>query len=609
MTDQAGQLNIPRELEWRYSNFRLVGRGGVGISVSAMDTVLDRRIAIKVLPSNFDNSLDAVRFQQEARALSKLNHPNVVKILDFGYSENRPYLVMDFIVGTDLAHLLEKQGVLRPALAFEIVVQVALALEHAHNHNVIHRDLKPSNIMLDELNNVKVLDFGLARILNTSGTDFRLTNQDVANLLYMSPEQLRGEDVDERSDIYGLGLLIVKLLTGQVPFESNSAMELLRRRMEETPPALPQMAEGDGLARALDKIARKALAIEPQNRFANMKELIRRLEEHCNRADAPGRSVNLNNSLEFSQPDLRDNRASSNEPSIKGVTGFSVPLAVLVILGGMSFVVAVWSVCNGVQPDPAKRISQTKRVKPAMNVPDGFQVEFENNQPFFKAGKDVEDEDLKRLEGTGITYLSFQGNKLITDKGMIEITKLPLEGLVLREARVGDGGVDKINSFANLRWLDLQGTNITNEGILQLRPSDKLTSLELRYLNVNNRALEHIANSFPNLLHLGLSDTQVTASGLPTLRSLKYLRSLYVGALNLTDDDIDKIVDLNVDSIDLASNPITDLGIARLKRARSLRWVGLEFCRKLSPAAIKDLESSYRNLEVRHPLPANAQDG
>ncbi|MBX9670942.1 MAG: protein kinase [Candidatus Obscuribacterales bacterium] len=608
MTDKAGQLNMPRELKWRYSDFLLIGRGGVGVIVSAMDTLLNKRIAIKLLPSNFDNALDEVRFQQEAKTISKLNHPNVVQILDFGVSENRPYLVMEYIVGSDLEQLLAKQGALRPAQALQIAIHVSLALKYAHTQNIIHRDLKPQNIMLDENNNVKVLDFSLARILNTAETDWRKTRPgDPKSLFYMSPEQLRGEAVDERSDIYGLGLLIVKMLTGTVPFASDDVVELLRQRQEATPPALPR-SDGQAVARALEKIAKKALEFKPESRFSNMAEVCRRLEDLSNSTDSTSRINDVKNSMEFSQPNIKTKRGEQSEARGE-VPGFLLALVVLIIIGGTVFAFAKLFWLDG-DSDSSKRLSRTQRLKPAgERIPDGFKVEFEQNQQFFKANKDVEDEDLKRLRGSGITYLSFQGNKLITDQGMLEIAGLPLEGLVLREARVGDGGIEKINSFANLRWLDLQGTNITNEGLLQLRPSKNLTSLELRYLRVNDYCLEYIAKSFPHLLHLGLSDTKVTASGLSALRSLKYLRSVYVGALNLTDDDIDKIVDLNVDTIDLSSNPITDRGLAKLKRAKSLRWVGLEFCQQLSPSAIKDLESSFRNIEVRHPSPPDAQDG
>src|SRR5579883_3193602 len=228
---QAGQTEhlIPPELKERYRGFRLIGAGGMGRVFAAMDKLLDKQVAIKVLPTN-DNMKSIMRFQQEAKAASKLNHPGIVQVMDFGYTTNgSPYMVMEYVTGTDLDTIAGRSEKLPPLMVIDLAIAVAAALEHAHSRGVVHRDLKPANLILAEDGAVRILDFGLAR-LSQSETDWRLTapGQCVGSPLYMSPEQIRGEEADASSDVYSLALVIYKLINGWIPGEGDSLMQLVQ---------------------------------------------------------------------------------------------------------------------------------------------------------------------------------------------------------------------------------------------------------------------------------------------------------------------------------------------------------------------------------------------
>src|SRR5262245_7660184 len=187
-----------------------IGKGGMGTVYLARDEVLGRRVVIRVL-HGLPDAAAKVRFLEEARAPSTLNHPNVVQIYDWGEENGRPYIVMEWVQGEDLQHALA-DGQLRDLhRKLLVAVQIAKALEHIHAHGIIHRDIKPQNVFIDRHGQVKLIDFGISR-----REDFSQTQKGFAlgTPYYMAPEQLRGERVDSRTDIYSFGILLFELLTG-----------------------------------------------------------------------------------------------------------------------------------------------------------------------------------------------------------------------------------------------------------------------------------------------------------------------------------------------------------------------------------------------------------
>jgi serine/threonine-protein kinase len=239
----------------------------MGVVYLAEDTVLNRVVAYKVLPPSVrDNPKVLENFLQEARVAAAINHPNIVTIYDTGSEGVEPHIVMEFIDGVSLKELLEKNSSMPINDLIAIAKQVCQGLEYAHTKNVIHRDIKPANIMLSKESRVKIMDFGLAKILSESkmeGTEVKGTP------LYMSPEQIQGKRVDHRTDLYSLGCTLYRMAAGRPPFiEGDVYYHHLH-----TPPVPPRSLNPQ-VPEALNQIILKCLAKDPEQRYQRAKDIL-----------------------------------------------------------------------------------------------------------------------------------------------------------------------------------------------------------------------------------------------------------------------------------------------------------------------------------------------
>ncbi len=281
----------------RYEIIAPLGEGGMGTVYRVRHVTLDRLFAMKVLRSELAKDAGlAARFMQEAKATAAIRHPSIVAINDFGELEDgAPYFVMELLAGETLSTYLKARGLLAPRVAASIARQIADGLAAAHGAGVIHRDLKPENVFLvggatgkSAAADLRIVDFGAAKIVGAS----QLTRPGVVfgTPHYMSPEQASGEPVDQRSDIYSLGVLIYEMTTGTVPFEAATHMGVLKKHMFETPARPSQRKTGVQLD-ALEEIVLRALEKDPQARFASMTELSNALRAFlANRAPSPSPS-------------------------------------------------------------------------------------------------------------------------------------------------------------------------------------------------------------------------------------------------------------------------------------------------------------------------------
>lgn len=266
-TDLIGQV-----LDDRYHVIEALGEGAMGSVYRGERLKLGRVVAIKVLNENIPNDASRRRFEREAMAMAKLEHPNCGAVLDVGVHDDRPYVVMEFVSGQDLKQVLEG-GALPVARAVDITRQVLSGLSHAHEHGIIHRDIKPANMMLSQKAGVgdlvKILDFGLAR--STQDTTNLTGAMVVGTPNYMAPEQIRGGQIDHRVDLYSCGVMLFELLTGTKPFHANDPMAMCMQHLSAAPPSLAEKAAGRSFG-ALEAVVARALAKDPAERFASADE-------------------------------------------------------------------------------------------------------------------------------------------------------------------------------------------------------------------------------------------------------------------------------------------------------------------------------------------------
>ncbi|MGH9837502.1 MAG: protein kinase domain-containing protein [Blastocatellia bacterium] len=264
--------------------------GGMGEVWLAHDTRLGRRVALKLLPARFTTDADRVRrFEQEARATSALNHPNILTVHDIGNYEGAPYIVAEWLEGAELRALLPPQAELLPVrTALEYARQIAAGLAAAHEKDIVHRDLKPENLFVTNDGRVKILDFGLAKLNPrkfAGGFDSRMPRQERQDRLtdsgvimgtvgYMSPEQVRGEEVDQRSDLFSFGSILYEMLAGQRAFQRGSMAETMAAILKEEPPGLTELSETNKqINPRLEKIVRHCLEKKPELRFQSARDL------------------------------------------------------------------------------------------------------------------------------------------------------------------------------------------------------------------------------------------------------------------------------------------------------------------------------------------------
>jgi eukaryotic-like serine/threonine-protein kinase len=267
---QAGDL-----LAGRYEIIEMLGKGGMGAVLKARDRELDRLVAIKVIRPELAEDAEALqRFKQELILARQITHRNVVRIYDLGQSEGLKFITMEFVEGKDLKQLLAERGKIPADEAATIVAQICRALDAAHKEGVIHRDLKPQNIMLDRQNRVIVMDFGIARSLEVPGRT--QTGTLIGTPDYMSPEQAKGEKVDTRSDLFSLGIIFYELLTGKSPYQADTAMGTLLRRIQER--AIPPSEIDAAVPVSLSNIVVKCLAPNREERYQTAREIRKDLE-------------------------------------------------------------------------------------------------------------------------------------------------------------------------------------------------------------------------------------------------------------------------------------------------------------------------------------------
>ena len=253
----------------RYKIIREIGSGGMANVFLAEDLILEREVAVKLMAYNFHNDEASIRrFKREALSTTELAHPNIVNVVDVGEEENQ-YIVMEYVEGSDLKEFIKEHYPIAYKKTINIMEQILDAVEYAHAHNIIHRDLKPQNILIDKDDTVKITDFGIAVAL--SENSITQTNSLLGSVHYVSPEQARGSMATKQSDIYSLGILLYELLTGEVPFDGESAVSIALKHFQNDMPSL--RARDASIPQPLENVVLKATAKEAHQRYTSVREM------------------------------------------------------------------------------------------------------------------------------------------------------------------------------------------------------------------------------------------------------------------------------------------------------------------------------------------------
>jgi tRNA A-37 threonylcarbamoyl transferase component Bud32 len=258
-------------LSGRYKLEAKLGSGGMSTVYLARDTTLDRQVAVKVMHREMSEQADQLqRFRQEARAVAKLSHPNVVAVIDAGEDGGHPYIIFEYVEGETLKQRINRVGALEAQEALAYAIEIARGLTVAHARHMVHRDIKPQNVLIDSEGRAKLTDFGISRQLEQDG--MTATGRVLGTTDYVAPEQAMGHPVDQRSDIYSLGVVLYEMLTGQVPFGADSQVGVAMKHVNEELPDVQQ--QRPELSAAAAMVVERATAKDPADRYQSAGEMI-----------------------------------------------------------------------------------------------------------------------------------------------------------------------------------------------------------------------------------------------------------------------------------------------------------------------------------------------
>lgn len=425
----------------QYEIIQKLGEGGMGMVYLAKDTMIDRLVAIKQLHRNEGTEDESLgdRFMAEALALAKLNHPNITHLYSFIPKEDTYWMIMEYVEGKTLEDWLFVHKKITHQLAGSIAVQILDGLYHAHRKGIIHRDIKPANVMINDDGEVKVMDFGIARMRNAQ----RMTShgKSVGTLEYMAPEQIQGLEGDERTDVYAVGNILYEMLCGNTPFHSDTDYRLMKDKLEKEPESILQ--ENPSVPEKLEKIIFKALDRNPKRRYQSAREFKNAIEKCLDGAllDQSALTKVLRASQVFTEPQKGNEIISVSQilSRAKSISGrFKVPEfrnvnRPFLILGAsimLSAVLLIWSsgsATDQIEEQPATPITidWEEQEEPTVQVVEQTVGNFEETpsemyqriaeQPMETAQPEVKKTMVKKAEKVNVTV-----DKNGSDKSQVE---------------------------------------------------------------------------------------------------------------------------------------------------------------------------------------------
>lgn len=515
----------------RYEIVATIGAGAVGTVYKVFDPLLKKDFAIKLLQQNADDA-KAARLQREAMAAGKLNHPHICRIDNFGQTQDgSPYMVMEYLEGQDLSEYLKNEGALSIESALEVAIQISGALAYAHQHNIVHRDLKPANVLLLANTSeifVKLLDFGVAKVEAQRG-DITQTGAIVGSPLYMSPEQIKGDEVDGATDIYSFGCMLFEIITGEPPFKANSIVETFSMHKIKQAPSLSSFGN---FPDALTILIAQCLSKDPKDRPSSANEVLKRLksiqEEFLN---PPAVASQASETLSAKDQDINRRK--------KLIAVISICSIILLIVLSSSFIhkdissqksvpetiLAGKSGLNAAAEEFFDESGDRKR----LFIPDSKQGIYSK-----RAVPSVVDKDLKLLEGQKLFKLSFDGSQ-INGSGLKYVVNSGIRQLRLQQTDMTDENMKYVAQMKDLCNLSVYSDLLTDKGLSYISDGRKFIALEIHSDKVTNKGIASIKH-LDHCTHLSFRGNSLTIDCVKAIGPSKRLQTLELGKFKISGD-------------------------------------------------------------------------
>jgi serine/threonine protein kinase len=614
----ALELKAGQTVAGRFTVIEEIGRGGMGVVYKVNQFALSKYLALKTIDAADINDATWRRFQQEAKATSLLNHPNLITVHDFGLIEDRhPFFVMDLVEGTTLAKRIESGGPLSVEEALPIMIQICFGLAYAHDLGIVHRDIKPSNIMLCKTeigtgnSTVKIVDFGIAKLHHNEGNETQgltRTGEIFGSPLYMSPEQCMGLPVDHRSDIYAVGCVFFEALTGIPPFQGNTALATMMMHQSEKAPTLKEVTLGKEFPEEIEKLVARLLTKDPAQRYQSLKAVARDLSLLQQGVEAQSYTGVL--------------QSGATTPTTRTVSLSSAILTGIaaIILTG----VITWVVKGNLDAEAFE-----KQLHPKEATPIPYPVMSVENEDE-KAISTLERKDgvqyrkfvfprnfgqyalLGTLEppknATGTIYVpTNQPVKLIVrDMVLVSSPKFFLrfepdsiaELDISNNLGVSDTTFEFLHHLKSLGYIYATGLDISNAVIAQFNQMPQLKRLHIGSTAIRQNGLIQL-KYLRDYTELGLHKLGHVDKALKMLRGTQNLHSLNLDDDDVTDKDLQEIGTFsNLDQLSIDHSPkATNRGFKYLLPLKKLRYLHIAGT-NITPEIISDLKTFPKLEEV-----------
>lgn len=616
----AGAAEFPLIQGGRYTFIEIVGAGGAGTVYRALDTVLDKQVAIKKL-HNSASITSAMRFQREAQVAGALRHENVMSARDFGLTDkNEPYLILDFVEGETLSSLVKRVGALPVTDAINIFIQLADGLIHAHAQGVVHRDIKPSNAMLVAESDpstgtkrmvAKIVDFGLAKSIDDEQR-LTKTNVSVGTPGYMSPEQMHGETADKRSDIYSFGCLMFYVLSGAPPFASEGLLELSEKQIGSRMPSL--IEHKVECSRALEEIVSRCLRPKLDERFhtvAELKEsLISELERVENEEDSADQNVTT---CGESDSKLVITGVKHREMTSVSIVVAALVLILMVVLGSQTQISKTDSADSARQIVTDTGAPGLKSGKQAKGKPDPFDVmgslgtAADGLDKSWSIDGATDEQALMLTKSDAIKEVQLQNSRL-TSLGFSHIASLgTVKEITIVGGELNRTLTENLAKFKSLESLKFLKTESNDFGALAVFAGSDISELDLVDLQLNESAFENLAK-IGSLGSLRLDSCRgLNPVGLKRLTQLPKLWQIRAEGTDITDDGIKALCDSpSLAELFVASTSVTDESLKHLAALKKLSILDVNHC-SVSQSARRELKRNlpalrFYDLQLGDPL-------